>query len=167
VKFGAPVALAAHHVTDGFDCGEASLDDWLKRRALKNEAAGASRTYVVLNGDRVAAYYCLSAGSIAHVDAPKGLRRNMPDPIPVIVLGRLAIDGPSQNMGLGSALLRDAITRSLQAADITGAAALLVHALSEPARRFYLAREFLESPIRPMTLCLMLETARKAQGAAG
>ncbi len=156
----APQPLAAHHALDRFACGEASLDDWLRRRALKNQSNGSSRTYVVTQDKAVVAYYCLSAGAVGHSDAPSSLKRNRPDPIPVIVLGRLAIDATHQQKGLGTALLRDAILRTLQAAEVAGVAALLVHALSEPARRFYLSRGFVTSPVQPMTLCLPLGVVR-------
>jgi GNAT superfamily N-acetyltransferase len=158
----APQALASHHRLDAFDCGEPRLDDWLKRRAVGNQASGASRTYVVCVDEAVVGYYCLAAGALGHTDAPGALRRNRPDPIPVMVLGRLAIHKTHHQTGLGTALLRDALARTLQAAEIAGIAALLVHALSEDARRFYLSRGFVESPIRPMTLCLILATARNA-----
>jgi GNAT superfamily N-acetyltransferase len=158
----APQPLADHHVVDAFDCGEPSLDDWLKRRATGNQASGASRTYVVCVGEAVVGYYCLAAGALGHADAPGALRRNRPDPIPVMVLGRLAIHKDHHQAGLGTALLRDALTRTLQAAEIAGVAALLVHAISEDAKRFYRSRAFVESPVKPMTMCLILESARKA-----
>ncbi|MEA1676218.1 GNAT family N-acetyltransferase [Nitrospirillum sp. BR 11163] len=157
-----PAPLAVHHRLDGFDSGVASLDDWLKRRALKNQANGSSRTYVICEGEDVIGYYCLAAGGIGHAEAPPAMRRNRPDPIPVLVLGRLAIHRNYHQHGLGTALLRDAIQRTLQAADIAGITALLVHALSEDAKRFYRSRGFLESPIQPMTLCLMLATVKAA-----
>jgi GNAT superfamily N-acetyltransferase len=163
----APQPLAAHHRLAAFACGEPSLDDWLKRRAARNQATGASRTYVVCDGDdTVLGFYCLAAGAIGRVAAPKALQRNQPDPLPVLVLGRLAIHHTHHQQGLGTALLNDAIRRSLQAADIAGVTALLVHALSEPALRFYLSRGFTESPVRPMTLCLMLATVAQALGEA-
>jgi len=117
----------------------------------------------VCEGRAIVGYYCLAAGGIGHGEAPASLRRNMPDPIPVMVLGRLAIDRRYQNQGIGRALLRDAVLRVLQVAKIAGVAALLVHALSEESRRFYLSAGFVESPVRPMTLCLMLGTVRKAE----
>lgn len=160
----APQLLAAHHRIDTFSCGEPTLDDWLRRRGLKNQANGSSRTYVVAEGESVVAYYCLSAGAVAHADAPPALKRNRPDPIPVIVLGRLAIDLRHQQKGIGTALVRDAMLRSLQAAEVAGVAAILVHALSEQARRFYLSRGFLESPVQPMTLCLPLSLVRQGVG---
>jgi GNAT superfamily N-acetyltransferase len=158
----APVRITPEHDTSGFDCGEPSLDEWLKKRALRNEASDASRTYVVCTEAVVVGYYTLAAGAVARDQAPSLIRRNMPDPIPVMVLGRLAVDRRYQNHGLGQALLRDAILRVLQAAGIAGVKAILVHAISDEAKRFYQSRGFLESPIEPMTLCLLLETARQA-----
>jgi GNAT superfamily N-acetyltransferase len=158
----APVPIAAEHDLVGFDCGEPSLNEWLRKRALANERIGASRTYVICLGTSVIGYYCLSAGAIGRAEAPGALRRNMPDPVPVMVLGRLAIDLNHHNQGLGSALLRDGVLRALGAAQFIGAAAILVHAISESGRRFYLSRGFIESPIHPRTLCLVLSTARKS-----
>jgi GNAT superfamily N-acetyltransferase len=157
-----PAPIHDGHDLTAFDCGISSLNDWLKKRALKNNYSGASRSYVVCEGSAVIGYYCLAAGSIGHEEAPSRLRRNMPEPIPVLVLGRLAIDRRYQNRGLGRALLRDAVLRVLQVAEIAGVAALLVHALSGEGRRFYLSSGFVESPVRPMTLCLMLGTTHKA-----
>jgi len=161
----APMPLADHHQVVDFDSGEPALDDWLKRRAAKNQANGSSRTYVVCEGpapDRVIGYYCLAAGAIGHAEAPSTMKRNRPDPVPVLVLGRLAIHKDHHLEGIGTALLNDAIRRAIQAADIAGIAALLVHAISEQARRFYRSRGFIESPVRPMTLCLMLATVEQA-----
>lgn len=156
-----PQPLSIHHQLDRFESGEPSLDDWLKRRALKNQANGASRTYVICKNETVIGYYCLAAGAMGHTEAPSAMRRNRPNPIPVLVLGRLAIHKDHQQQGLGTALLRDAILRSLQAAEIAGVTALLVHALSEDAKRFYRSRGFIESPIKPMTMCLMLATVAR------
>jgi GNAT superfamily N-acetyltransferase len=160
-KMMAPQPLAANHRLENFACGEPALDDWLHRRALKNQSNGSSRTYVVIDNDAVVAYYCLAAGAVSHAEAPANLKRNRPDPIPVLVLGRLAIHNDYQQKGLGTALVRDALLRTLQAAEVAGIAALLVHAISEQARRFYLSRGFLESPIQPMTLCLPLSVLRQ------
>lgn len=157
-----PQPLADHHLLANFDSGEPSLNDWLKRRAAKNQANGSSRTYAVCEGDTVIGYYCLAAGAIGHAEAPAGLKRNRPDPVPVLVLGRLAIHKDHHQKGIGTALLNDAIRRAIQAADIAGVTALLVHAISEQARRFYLSRGFIEFPIKPMTLCLMLATVEQA-----
>ena len=158
----APRPLAPEHDFSAFACGDASLDTWLKRHARKNEASGASRTYVIGVENAVVGYYSLAAGAIERGDAPKPMQRNMPDPIPVMVLGRLAVDQRYQHAGLGSALLRDAILRVLHVADLAGIAAILVHAISAEAKAYYLARGFVESPIAPMTLCLPLATARQA-----
>ena len=161
-KLSAPQTLADRHHLADFDSGEPSLDDWLKRRAAKNQANGASRTYVVCEGDTVIGYYCLAAGAIGHAEAPSTMKRNRPDPIPVLVLGRLAIDKQHHLKGIGTALLNDAIGRAIRAAEIAGVTALLVHAISEHARRFYRSRGFIEPPAKPMTLCLMLATVDKA-----
>jgi GNAT superfamily N-acetyltransferase len=158
----APQPLAGHHQLADFDCGEASLDDWLKRRAARNQANGSSRTYVVCERDTVIGYYCLAAGAIGHADAPPTLKRNRPDPVPVLMLGRLAIHKDHHQQGIGTALLNDAIRRAIEAANIAGVTALLVHAISEQAKRFYLSRGFIESPVKPMTLCLMLATVVQA-----
>lgn len=158
----APQPRADQHQLADFDSGVPSLDDWLKRRAAKNQTNGSSRTYVVCEGDAVMGYYCLAAGAIGHAEAPSSMKRNRPDPVPVLVLGRLAIHKDHHQRGIGTALLNDAIRRSIQAADIAGVTALLVHAISEQARRFYLSRGFIESPIKPMTLCLMLATVEQA-----
>lgn len=162
LMLSAPQPLSDEHQLADFDSGEPSLDDWLRRRAAKNQANGSSRTYVVCEGDRVVGYYCLAAGAVGHAEAPSTMRRNRPDPVPVLVLGRLAIHKSHHQQGIGTALLNDAIRRAIQAADIAGVTALLVHALSEQARRFYLSRGFIESPVKPMTLCLMLATVDQA-----
>jgi GNAT superfamily N-acetyltransferase len=151
-----PAPLSEHHQLDGFRCSEPSLAQWLVRRARQNQAGGASRTYVVCEGDAVIAYYCLSAGSVAHGGAPGSIRRNMPEPIPVIVLGRLAVREDWANRGIGKGLLKDAVLRSAKIAEQLGVRALLCHAISEPAKRFYLTHGFVESPIDPMTLMLNL-----------
>jgi GNAT superfamily N-acetyltransferase len=153
----APAPLDDSHLTDGFDCGERVLDDWLRRRALANQASGASRVFVLCRGERVVGYYALSAGAIASSDAPGRLRRNMPDPIPVFVLGRLAVDRAEQGRLLGSLLLRDAVMRTRAAAEFGGVAGLLVHALSEEAKRFYLRHGFVECPSSPLTLVARLK----------
>lgn len=158
----APEPLLATHQVAQFDCGEPSLNSWLIRQALRNEASGASRTFVACIQRTVVGYYCLAAGAVVRAEAPKPMQRNMPDPIPVMVLGRLAVDLSYQGQGLGAALLRDAILRVLQVSETVGVRAILVHALSASAKRFYLSYGFLDSPIDPMTLCLALDTARRA-----
>ena len=160
----APEPLAPHHELDAFDSGTASLDDWLKRRARRNEAEGGSRSFVVSVGRRVVGYYCLAAGSVSHEGATGRVRRNMPDPIPVLLLGRLAIDRGWQRRGLGADLLQDAVLRALAAADTIGIRALLVHAISDDAKAFYEKHGFRPSPIDPMTLMITLEEARRVVG---
>jgi GNAT superfamily N-acetyltransferase len=151
-----PIPIKDSHDISAFNSCVASLDEWLQKRALQNEKASASRTYVTCDGNHVVAYYCLSAGSVALSAAPKSLTRNMPDPIPVLIMGRLATDAAYQGKGIGSALLLDAVRRAIQAAEIAGVKALLVHALTEDAQTFYLRKGFQVSPLQPMTLCLRL-----------
>ncbi|TAK74502.1 MAG: N-acetyltransferase [Gammaproteobacteria bacterium] len=155
-----PTPISANHEISNFDSGESSLDDWLKKRALKNQVSGASRCFVISNHKEVIGYYSLSAGAISHETTPKTMRRNMPDPLPVLLLGRLAIDKKYHNQGLGNALLRDAMIRAVSVAGDAGVFAILVHALSEQAKRFYISRGFIESPLQPMTLIMTLETVR-------
>jgi predicted N-acetyltransferase YhbS len=138
-----------------------ALDDWLRRRALANQESGASRTHVVAIGRRVVGYYALAAGAVAPA-ATGRVRRNMPDPVPVMVLGRLAVDVGWQGRGLGRALLCDALLRTLQAADIAGIRAILVHAIDDDARRFYQRCGFRPSPIDPLTLMITVRDARTA-----
>jgi len=150
------------HDVSAFDCGEPVLNDWLCRRAFQNQQSGASSTYVILEGMRVVGYYSLAAGSVAREAAPGRIRRNVPDPVPVVVLGRLAVDQGFHGQGLGRALLRDAVLRTLQAADIIGVRAILVHALSEQAKRFYEQCGFAPSPIDPLTLMVTVSEAVNA-----
>lgn len=156
-----PEALAADHVLDGFDSGQPTLDAWLISHALKNEREGGSRTCVVCDRGVVVAYYCLSTGSVARKDSPGRVRRNMPDPIPVMLVGRLAVDRTHQGQGMARALMRDAILRTMKAAEIVGVRALLVHALDEGAAKFYRHLGLLPSPLDPLVLALPLSAARK------
>jgi GNAT superfamily N-acetyltransferase len=156
-----PEPLAASHRLDDFACGEAALDDWLKRRALSNQASGASRTFVVADeGGHVYGYYALAAGAVSHQRATSGVRRNMPDPVPVMVLARLAVDRRAQGLHLGAALLQDAVNRAVAVSQNAGVRALLVHALDEKARQFYEHYGFQPSPTHPMTLMLRLSSVR-------
>jgi predicted N-acetyltransferase YhbS len=155
----APEPITTAHLIDSFACGIPALDEWLKRRALKNEVSGASRTFVVCHDGQVVGYYALATGSVERGDAPKKLRRNMPDPIPVMVLGRLAVDRQWQRAGVGRGLLKNAVLRSLSVSQHAGVKALLVHTLSEDAKAFYVRNGFLESPVDPMTLVISLQDA--------
>lgn len=160
LRLTAPQPLAATHQLDDFACGEASLDDWLRRRALVNHQSGASRTFVVTDEEGcVFAYYALAAGAVAHRTATGSVRRNMPDPVPVMVLARLAVDQRAQGTKLGAALLQDAVKRAAFISESAGVRALLVHTLHERARQFYEHYGFQVSPQHPMTLMLRLNTA--------
>ncbi len=161
LHIGEPEKLSDKHDLSEFGSGEPVLDDWLRRRAARNERSGASRTYVVCVGKKVAGYYSLSVGAVAHADAPGRVTRNMPDPVPVMVLGRLAVDLSFQGQGLGTGLLRDAVLRTLQAAEIAGIRAMLVHAISDRAKRFYESRGFIPSPVHPLTLMITLAEAER------
>ena len=160
----APELLDASHKTDGFDSGVAALDDWLKRRAAQNQASGASRTFVVCDGGVVMAYYALASSAVVTHSATGRLRRNMPDPIPVVVLGRLVIARSHQKRGLGRVLFADAGRRVLHAADTIGIRGLVVHALSDEAKAFYLALGLEPSSLDPMTLMTTLADLRLALG---
>ena len=145
----APEPLVDRHLIDEFRCTEPDLERWLKQRARRNQLEGASRTFVVCQGLRVVGYYCL-----AHAAAPGNIRRNMPDPVPVMVLGRLAVDTGWAGRGVGQGLLKDAILRTVRVAGETGVRALLAHAMSPTAKAFYLKNGFRESPIEPLTVML-------------
>jgi GNAT superfamily N-acetyltransferase len=160
----APQHLSAEDDLSAFDSGVPDLDEWLRRRAAGNEATGASRTYVVRAAGRVVGYYALAAGGVAQATATGRVRRNMPDPVPVMVLGRLAVDLKYQGRGIAKGLLRDAILRTLQVARMAGIRALLVHAISPEAKRFYEHCGFLASSVDPMTLMITVADAERALG---
>ena len=160
----APQHLSAEDDLSAFDSGVPDLDEWLRRRAAGNEATGASRTYVVRAAGRVVGYYALAAGGVAQATATGRVRRNMPDPVPVMVLGRLAVDRNCQGRGIAKGLLRDAILRTLQVARMAGIRALLVHAISPEAKRFYEHCGFLASSVDPMTLMITVADAERALG---
>jgi GNAT superfamily N-acetyltransferase len=156
---GPPEPLTTAHSVSEFECGEPSLDEWLKRRALANQSSGASRTFVVLDeSGRVRGYYALAVGAVAHKAATGKVRRNMPDPVPVMVLGRLAVDRAAQGQQLGAALLQDAVKRAVAVSANAGVRALLVHALHERAKQFYEHYGFQPSPTHALTLMLRLPT---------
>lgn len=159
INLSAPVPLTAEHDLSGFDCGEPALNDWLRHRALKNESR-FSRTYVVCQGNRVVAYYCISAGAVERGATPGKVRRNAPDTIPVSVIGRLAVDRDHVGKGLGADILSDALRRIAIASQSIGIGAVLVHAKDDAAKRFYLrCAEFIEYPEDSRTLFLPIETA--------
>ncbi len=158
----APRALEAGHLLDGFDCGKPVLDDWLIRHARQAHAGGSARTYVVLDDQRVAAYYSLAVGQIDSVEAPERVRKGMGNyPIPVVILARLAVATVDQGRGLGVGLLQDAIRRTVLVADQAGVRALLTHPIDDAAARFYLRFGFEASPVREQQLILLLKDARR------
>lgn len=165
-SFSAVQKLDASHEVDAFDCGKEPLDQFLQRHALVNQKAGSAQTYVVCRGEqRVAGYYSLTVGAVEHADAPgrvgKGLARH---PIPVMLLARLAIDRAEQGKGLGKALLKDALLRTAQAAEIAGIRALLVHAKDDEARAWYEQFDFEPSPTDPYHLFLLMKDLRALLG---
>jgi len=162
VTLAAPVALTPHHDCSAFDCGHAELADWLRRLARGNEASRGSRCFVVCEGKRVVGFYALAAGSVQREHTHGAVRRNMPNPIPAIVLGRLAVDSAWQGQGLGADLLHDAVLRALRASREIGARVLLCHAIDERARLFYLHHGFVESTFDSLTVMLDLRKAEAA-----
>jgi len=159
-NFKPPSLITPDQRLEIFDSGELSLNEWLKKRALKNQLVGASRCFVVCSEREVIGYYTLSAGAISHEAAPKAMRRNMPNPLPILLLGRLAVDKHYHNMGIGQALLRDAMMRAVNVSGDARVFAILVHALTNQAKQFYLSRGFVESPIQPMTLMMTIKTVQ-------
>jgi GNAT superfamily N-acetyltransferase len=161
LQLGAPEPLSSVHRLDEFECGEPVLDEWLKRRAQANQLSGGSRTFVVADQDsRVCGYYAMAAGAVAHQMATSSVRRNMPDPVPAMVLARLAVDQRAQGMHLGASLLQDAVNRAVAVSLNAGVRALLVHALHDRAKLFYEHYGFQASPVHPMTLMLRLNSAK-------
>ena len=154
--------LRRDHQVDGFDCGDEQLNKYLLRYALQNQQAGASQTYVGVVGDAIVGFHTLAMGQVTYEDAPqrltKGLARH---PVPLVLLARLAVDRRWQNQGVGKALLKDAMLRTLQAADIAGVRSLAVHAKDDEARRFYEHFDFVSSPSDPMHLFVLLKDVRR------
>ena len=166
MPLSAPTLLADHHELDAFDSGETQLDEWLRKRARGNHAEGGSRVYVTCEsegeGRRVAGYYALASGSISQELAPGNFRRNMPNPVPAVILGRLAVDRAWQHQGVGRSLMRDAALRVIHAADTIGIRGMVVHALSDAARTYYLALGFRETPGQPLTLTITMKELQAA-----
>jgi len=157
MNLSTPVLLIQDHQVNAFSCGESALDEWLKRRALANNVSGASRTFVVVDDhQQVVGYYALAAGAVTHQESPRAIRQNMPDPVPVMVLARLAVDVRAQGIKLGAALLRDAVQRCILVSQNAGVRAMLVHARNDQARQFYEYYGFKATPSHPLTLMLRM-----------
>lgn len=158
LQLGAPEALTNSHILDEFNCGEVVLDEWLKRRAMTNQLSGASRTFVVADQNGCAyGYYAMAAGAVSHQMAVRSVRQNMPNPVPVMVLARLAVDARAQGNAIGASLLQDAVNRAVAVSQNAGVKALLVHALHERAKCFYEHYGFKASSLHAMTLMLALK----------
>jgi GNAT superfamily N-acetyltransferase len=158
--YGAPRPISEADEVAGFDSGEPSLDEYLRGRALANHVVGASRCFVTCRDGRVVGFYALASAAVERAGTPGRVRRDMPDPVLVILLSRLAIDAKHQGQGLGAQLLRDSITRAVAAAEIVGVRALLMHALHDQARAFYAHFGFEPSPTDPLHLLLLIKDAR-------
>jgi len=154
--------LRADHVLDAFDCGDDSLNRFIKRHALPSQLANSAQTYVVRRSGSVVGFYSLTAGSVTHESSTERMRKGLArHPIPVVLLARFAVDSSAQGQGLGSALLKDALLRVSRAADIIGARALLVHAKDDEARAFYSRYDFDPSPTDPYQLCLVMKDLKR------
>jgi GNAT superfamily N-acetyltransferase len=154
--------LRRDHPVDVFDCGEEALNQWLRKYALQNQGAGAAQSYVGLVGGVMVGYYSLAVGQIEYSDAPERLRKGLAQhPVPVMLLARLAVDKNWQKKGVGRALLRDAVLRTVQAAEIAGIRAIAVHAKDDAARRYYEQFDFAAAPSDPLHLLVLLKDIRK------
>jgi GNAT superfamily N-acetyltransferase len=157
-----PERLSEQHDVSQFDCGKPELNEWLAKHAASSDGKSA-RTYVVAVGPRVVGYYCLAAGAVIRGELPKAkTRQNMPNEVPVVVIGRLAMDKGFQGRGIGHGLLKDALLRALNASELVGVRAIVVHAIDEEAAKFYTRIGFLPSPLNPLTLMLPVETVQQA-----
>jgi GNAT superfamily N-acetyltransferase len=153
--------LQRGHAVEGFDCGSEALNRFLIRHALQNEQAGASRTYVALDDTEIAGYYTLTVGQVEHAAAPERLKKGLArHPVPIMLLARLAIATRWQGKGLGAGLLKNAMLRTLEAADIAGIRAFAVHAKDDAARAFYERFDFVASPSDPYHLFRLLKDIR-------
>lgn len=155
------VLLADTHAVEAFDCGDAALNDWLKGRAARNQREGSSRTWVVTENDEVIAYYASSTAVLARAEATKRAGRNQPDPLPAMLLGRLAVSLSHQGQGIAAALLKHFLLKATEVADVTSLRLVLVHAKDQHAANFYEHFGFEPSPIDQLTLLLLLKDIEK------
>lgn len=162
-----PILLAKSHIIVDFDCGKPPLNDFLMKYALQNQASGGARTYVLTRAERVISYYSLAPASISPDDAPARVMKGQGRyPVPVILMARFAIDRGEQGKGLGKAMFRNALRRSLAGAETIGGRAFLVHAKDDQARAFYLKFGMEESPTNPLHLLLLFKDIRQSLEAA-
>ncbi len=159
-RYDGPELLRPQHLLDGFDCGDAALNGWLLSKAAHNQSGGGSRTWVVALGGEVVGFYASSAAVVLRAEATKRAARNLPDPLPALLLGRLAVDVEHQGAGLGAAMLKHFILKSLEVARITGVRLLLVHARDEGAAGFYGRYGFEPSPVDDLTMMLLVKDIR-------
>lgn len=160
--YSGPVLLTSDHALEGFDCGKPALNEWLLRRGLGNQSSGTSRAWVVVEtpGGHVVAFYASSTASVLRSAAPARFRRNQPEELPAILLGRLAVDRDHAGRGLGAALLKHFMLKAIEVAGTVGVRLVLVHAKDEDAKRFYARYGFVASPVDPLTLMMSLPAAR-------
>lgn len=162
MRLSGPQPLNAQHGLEPFDCGKPALNDWLVRHAKQAQSSGSARTFVVLDGERIAAYYSLTVGQVDTLDAPERVRKGMGQyPIPVVILARLAVSIEHQKLGLGVGLLQDAIRRTVLIAEQAGIRAMLTHPIDEQAGQFYARFGFIGSDLRPQQLLLILKDAKR------
>lgn len=157
IAYQGPELLTASHRTDRFDCADVALNEWLQRRALRNQGDGSSRTWVVTDGATVVAYYASSTAALARQEAPGRIRRNQPHPLPAMLLGRLAVDRDHQGQGLAAALLKHFLLKALEVSQLTGLRLVLVHAKDSQAASFYRHFGFEASPFDDLTLMLPIQ----------
>ena len=162
MTYSGPTLLISEHRLEGFDCGEPVLNEWLARRALSNQVAGTSRTWVVIDEPTrmVVAYYASSTASVMRAAAPRRIARDQPADLPAILLGRMAVERRHQGKGLGAAMLKHLMTKAIEVSEKVGVRLVLVHAKDEQAKGFYRHHGFIESPIDPLTLMMLLPSTR-------
>jgi GNAT superfamily N-acetyltransferase len=163
LNYAGPVLLGSEHVVAGFDCGKPALNEWLARRALANQVTGTSRTWAVLGGEpvRVVAFYASCTAAVVRSQAPRSLARDQPEQIPAVLLGRLAVDLEHKGRGLGAALLKHFSLKAAQVAESVGVRLLLVHAKDDEAKSFYARFGFVQSPVDPLVLMMLVPADRR------
>ena len=162
-KLNSPTPITNAYDTSKFHCGNLALNDYLQKYALQNHLNGSARTYVATMENNIIGYYSLAFGSVSHSEATKRIRQGLArHSIPIILLARLAVDATYQNKGLGKGLLKDALLRTIQAAEIGGLRAVVVHAKDQPAKNFYQKYGFEASPIDPLHLFLLMKDLRNS-----